>query len=1030
MTPPILLNLPNKSKLRRPENAVSRGEMTTRMSDRNLYNATTKIASTVLHDTLIMTAPGEFQPLIQSDSPDIKSGSTFGPYVIHRKLGAGGMGEVYEALDTESGRRVALKLLGRNLRNVPTSAQALALDSEWQKRFFREGRLAAQISHPSCVYVYGTSEVNGVSLIAMEYVSGGTLEDLVEKEGPLDSIKAVDMILDILDGLQAAANVGVLHRDVKPSNCFLDSASRVKVGDFGLSVSTHAEEETRLTKTGTLLGTPAFASPEQLQGHELDIRSDIYSVGATLYYLLTGDIPFKAANAIQMVANVLAQAPSSVLDVRADVPDGVAGVIQRCLAKDPNARYQDYDQFRTALLPFSSQVPDRAPIGARFAAGVVDWALLFTINVLFTVGILSAFQIDLLLKGADGGLQHRSLPMVFVGLIFPTMCTLYYGLLEGLWGASLGKRLLGIRIVNLGDDKPSIGQGISRAIVYCFSTIVLVFPADLFATLLNLPISLLQQLVAQSVLAWGPFLLLFSTMRARDGHAAVHDLLSRTRVVETKLEMPAPEPTERAGAPTPGEIKETLGPYAVTEVLYEVANERLLRGFDPLLQREVWLHVCHGNTQSNSDRRRDLNRLTRLRWVTGRHKSTESWDAYEVPLGQSFLDSIRRTPSWKILRRWLYSLVSEIHAGLKDATLPDFITLEHLWVKPDGRIVILDFPLSSRGYDHTGSAITLDTKDHSGVQQFLRRFVEVATGNSGATRRPQFPLHAGEIFAKLRNEQYTGLDVVLTDLSETNRRPSEISFLRRTAPLIIYTLTLVPFTLATSFYGDIPWASLESIEPRIETLDLIGRRLVTLERNQRAGQDVDEELAAFRIYTAFHFANTIKNPEFRNFRYVQGDRIDAADTALEKHPNPSSSEVAMATEIVESYLAERDSNRPSFLVLFIVGIHLFLILLGMLTVLVALTFRGTPLKWILGMSVVNARGEKASRLRLAWRTAVVWTPWFCALGAIALARLFDDWAAVAYLLCLFAVFAMGTVLTISGRRSIQDRVAGTYLVPR
>ena len=196
----------------------------------------------------------------------------------------------------ENGRRVALKVLSQ------------ALDSpEARHRFFREGRLAASINHPNSVYVFGTEELGGIPLISMELVAGGTLEDRVRNCGPLPAPAAVDAVLQIIAGLEVAQRVGIIHRDVKPSNCFVDADGTVKIGDFGLSISTAVRAETALTASGNFLGTPAFCSPEQLRGEELNARSDIYSVGATLFYLLTGHTPFQSKNVVALIATVLEQ---------------------------------------------------------------------------------------------------------------------------------------------------------------------------------------------------------------------------------------------------------------------------------------------------------------------------------------------------------------------------------------------------------------------------------------------------------------------------------------------------------------------------------------------------------------------------------------------------------------------------------------------------------------------------------------------------------------------------------------------------
>src|SRR3954468_21497622 len=218
----------------------------------------------------------------------------FGGYRMLRLLGRGGMGAVYEAEELESGRRVALKVLGHSLDSPDT-----------RKRFLREGRLAASINHPNSVYVYGTEEIDDTPVITMELVPGGTLHERVKASGPLPSGEAVEVIIQVMAGLEAAHTAGILHRDIKPSNCFLEPGGTVKIGDFGLSISTLARGDSALTLAGSILGTPDFSSPEHLRGEALDIRADIYSVGVTLYYLLTGRAPFQAENMVALLANVL-----------------------------------------------------------------------------------------------------------------------------------------------------------------------------------------------------------------------------------------------------------------------------------------------------------------------------------------------------------------------------------------------------------------------------------------------------------------------------------------------------------------------------------------------------------------------------------------------------------------------------------------------------------------------------------------------------------------------------------------------------
>ena len=243
--------------------------------------------------------------------PELAPDSDFGPYRIVRLLGRGGMGAVYEAEHRSDGRVVALKLLSVDLDKMDARA-----------RFLREGLTAAAINHPNTVYIYGTEEIDGTPAISMELVPGGTLDEKVKSRGPLPWAEAVEDILQVIDGLDAALAAGVLHRDVKPSNCFVGANGAVKIGDFGLSKPVEHDEQLRLTQTGVFLGTPVFSSPEQLLGESLDVRSDIYAVGVTFYSLLTGSLPYPSGSMMQVVAAVLNGSPAPLGKHLSDLPAG------------------------------------------------------------------------------------------------------------------------------------------------------------------------------------------------------------------------------------------------------------------------------------------------------------------------------------------------------------------------------------------------------------------------------------------------------------------------------------------------------------------------------------------------------------------------------------------------------------------------------------------------------------------------------------------------------------------------------------
>jgi len=343
--------------------------------------------------------------------PDL--GERFGPYRILRLLGRGGMGVVYEAEEQETGRRVALKVLIRQF-DSPSD----------RGRFLREGRLAASINHPNSVYVYGTEEIDGMPTIAMELVSGGTLQERVRNQGPMPVPVAVDAILEIIAGLEGAQAIGILHRDIKPGNCFEDADGTVKIGDFGLSISTAARAEANITAEGAMVGTPAFCSPEQLRGEELSARADMYSVGGTLFFLLTGRVPFEGHNLAQLTANVLEKPAPSPRDFRKEIPKGLAGVIQRCLAKQPADRFKSYGDLRQALAPYGSTAPTPATLSLRFLAGVLD---MLVISLPGTVIMFLCF-------GNPMGwltLAYERLPKALLWML-GSLCTvlLYYAVFE------------------------------------------------------------------------------------------------------------------------------------------------------------------------------------------------------------------------------------------------------------------------------------------------------------------------------------------------------------------------------------------------------------------------------------------------------------------------------------------------------------------------------------------------------------------------------------------------------------------------
>src|SRR5262249_28562760 len=287
-----------------------------------------------------------------------------GGFRVIRRLGSGGMGVVLEARDSSSGRHVAIKVLSEQLIDSPSTLE----------RFRQEGRIASQIAHPRCVFVLRTDEEAGRPYIVMELMPGYTLRDLVAEAGPLAVDEAVTRMVEVIDGLQEAHRLGVIHRDVKPSNCFLLEDGTAKVGDFGLSKIIHTEGH--LTQSGAYVGTVLFSAPEQLRNDPLDHRADIYSVAATFYFLLTGQAPHSSESHTEAVARAASEDPPDVRQFRSDVPRPLARIVSKGLRRDRARRWQNLESMRVAL---QRQVPSRhaaAGPGLRIGAFMIDQAIL------------------------------------------------------------------------------------------------------------------------------------------------------------------------------------------------------------------------------------------------------------------------------------------------------------------------------------------------------------------------------------------------------------------------------------------------------------------------------------------------------------------------------------------------------------------------------------------------------------------------------------------------------------------------------
>ncbi len=718
------------------------------------------------------------------NADEIGPGTTFGDYHLIRELGKGGMGRVYLAEHIPSGREVALKMLAHKLDS-----------HEARQRFFREGRLAASINHPNSLYLYGSEEIEGQPIITMEVADAGTLQDRLRENGPLPVKEAVDAILDVVDGLDAAASAGILHRDIKPSNCFYSADGVVKVGDYGLSLSLQSSEDGFAGEAGKLVGTPAYASPEQLQGDTPDLRSDIYSVGATLFHLLTGEPPFGGEDVEALLSNVLSKDPKPLDKLCPKVPAGLEHVILRCLQKRKSRRYSDYGSLRNALLRFSSQAMEPATIVQRLSAGWMD----------YLVALFPAYAILMMVVGGEAlvarPLMNQSVSDGrYYGLLF-LIGVLYFTLFEGLRGAGLGKYLKGLVVADRDSQRnPGLLKAFIRAVVSLGSVEVIRLPL-LFLVVGSGPWATFDTVAFVLITIFSGTVPAVLSLTAKK-NMTIWDTFSGTHVYQK------PEGVERphlAGI-SMDHATETadrqIGPY---QIIDPPIGDNWLSGWDPILRRQVWL--IKSADGGLSSRRRELARPIRLRWIQQLESGNQEWDVFSVPAGRP-LDSVLKEPSsqqWSCLRHLLYDLCSEFLAGEADGTLPGHLSLKHVWITADWRLKLLEWPSSPVGETELHDVSTL-----KGKLGFLYEIAQHAN-------RTNLPVAARSLIGMMRDGKFEQLSDLAARLEYLLHRPVVVTrALRMTCELMVPS-----YIFLSVFVGHYHDKSLSYLMATIPVLTLI-----------------------------------------------------------------------------------------------------------------------------------------------------------------------------------------------------------------
>ena len=892
-------------------------------------------------------------------------------YRLLRRLGSGGMGTVFEAEDESNGRHVAVKLIARDYAGSPEAVQ----------RFRQEGRLASAVTHPRCVFVLAVDEDRGRPYIVMELMPGTTLQSLVEQQGPLDPPDAITRILDVIEGLQAFHKRGLIHRDVKPSNCFLDGEGRVKIGDFGLSKSLEGGAE--LTRTGTFIGTPLYASPEQIKREPVDQRTDVYSVAATLYYLLTGRPPVAAKDAAEALARIVSEPPPPLRKFRPSVPRALEGVILRGLEREPSRRWRTLQDFADALLPFLPERLTMGGIGLRIVAYSIDvgvsflasWAI-FGLAMLYhdwnVMQTVRFYESNL----AAFGWGERAL------WIF------YLAIFEGLAGATLGKWIAGLRVCRTaGGGPPGLLRGLARALAFYGITEL---PSNLLHHLagpVTGPRGVLKLLAYDKGIRALGLILVVSTMRRRSGFRGPHEWLSGTRVVRVSGLRRGTSPRLRPVAdsrldsnpPFPAQgLPEEIGPFRVQGVLHSAHQRQLLLGEDSALQRPVWLILRPPSSPPPPPPRRALNRLTRLRWIAGGDHLWGRWDAYTAPSGLPLIEFVNGGRlAWRDALPVLEELVDELTSARLDGTLPSRLSLSQLWVRADGGIQLVE-ELEEEPSAEPPHNVSLECpEDHP--------------NSHGNPTLPQTPSNDQQILGYLCNVAR----LMLEGPERTARRREQADVDQRHQDV----------SDAASSPGGEPRAKSRRIRaPVPERGRFILERLAGLRTPYSSLGDIKEDLRAAAA-SPTEVGTSLRGLQLavQGFFLTPGLFLMYFLSSFQIRPRAFPWDVELVIAI------------PLIWILWAILVH------GGLSFALA------------GISIVQSEGNPASGLRCGLRAAMVWIPLTSILVASRyLQETSPESIAVASWLWNFGLALLPTYLGLGllmPARGLHDRIAGTVLVP-
>ena len=749
-----------------------------------------------LMDTLDFDLDGRVR--VPISGPSLLPIHRIGNYRLQRLLGTGGMGRVYEAID-EHGHRFAIKLIASVRSSSPETIE----------RFRQEGMIASSLNHERCVFVHAADTADGQPFIAMELMPGTTLRDLVQSNGPLSVPDALEKILDVIDGLHAAHQKNLIHRDVKPSNCYLDTDGRVKVGDFGLAKS--VESDAGLTRTGSIVGTPLFASPEQLRGEALDGRSDIYSTCATLYYLLTGKAPFEHTNPTTVIARALTEDPAPIVAIRSDVPEGLFQVLSQGMSRNRDQRPHDMAELREQLAPFLPGARQPARLPFRFAAACIDVAI-----VSLVVGIAALLRPDWFATQEAETPQLRFESHVLTSLLQ----ALYLFVCEYRFQTTLGKRLLGLRVQTSDPHQPwtlwrvAIRIGLWWLLTGIGSDMILYWSGHPWMESFLGPTYWIGYGIS--------FFLLSAPLLWRNDRRMLHDLLSGTSVERIAELSTARSPLAWSRTPEDespvhsSPAGRRFGRFVDAQPFLLLGECQWYLGTDPALRRKVWIAERPATFPELPESRRRVARSTRLRWITSGLEANHRWDAFlaldSLPVTEMHL--IQSSIDWKTMRRGLLDLAREVSpdSALRgsdsehDGPGPLSFDRRAIRITRDGQLIWFDDLGSDRALEEIISAREPADRRVLDLLHTVAASMQSLAPSVGTTSsKPILPYRAMQCIERLDPNHPTPIGSVaefiqvIRPLDETSGAPTLRQRLLHIAPQL--ALGLIPFGAMLSALG-------------------------------------------------------------------------------------------------------------------------------------------------------------------------------------------------------------------------------------